>query len=310
MSLTKYPNGISSMGMPIIGGNYITTGDVYFADSSTGSNGNTGADKSHAFGSVDYSIGKCTASKDDHIFVMPGYSETLTGAAAMVFDIQGVNVVGLGRGSDRPTFLLDAGTTVDIDVTAANVSIKNCLFQAGHGDIVKGFDLSATGFMLDHCEFADFAGNENFVAYILTSAVANACDDLTIIACKAVSPDTGADTHFIKAMEDIDGLTVCNSFLSLGAKNDKAIIHAADGKDFTNCEIMFNTFLRLNASEATAPSAMYSNQTANSGMIAYNMVGNADGDAAKSFDVTGARLVENYSSRAADLNGTIIPAIT
>ena len=42
--------------------------------------------------------------------------------------------------------MLDAATTCDIDVTAADIKIVNCRFGFGHADVVEGFDLSAAGF--------------------------------------------------------------------------------------------------------------------------------------------------------------------
>ena len=100
MGLTKFPNGISSMGMPVIGGAYSTTGSVFFVDSNTGSNGNSGADKDHPFADIDYAIGRCTASKGDIIFVMPGHSETA--ATQITCDVAGVSIIGLGRGGNNP----------------------------------------------------------------------------------------------------------------------------------------------------------------------------------------------------------------
>ena len=78
MGLTNFPNGISSFGVPVLGGGAITTtGSIFFVDSVTGSNGNSGADSDHPFATIDYAIGKCTANKGDHILVMPGHNEAI-----------------------------------------------------------------------------------------------------------------------------------------------------------------------------------------------------------------------------------------
>ena len=47
MSLTNFPNGITSFGVPMMGGMIpSTTGKYYFVNSVTGSNGNEGTDPS------------------------------------------------------------------------------------------------------------------------------------------------------------------------------------------------------------------------------------------------------------------------
>ena len=49
MSLTNFPNGISVLGMPMIGnGPIFSTGDFYFVDSVNGSDTNDGKDKDRA----------------------------------------------------------------------------------------------------------------------------------------------------------------------------------------------------------------------------------------------------------------------
>ena len=136
MSLTEFPNGITSMGLPIVGGRYITSGDVHFVDSATGSNATTrGADTDHAFGDFDYSVGQCTANKGDFTFLMPNHAETVTGAGGITLDVAGASFIGLGRYDQRPRMLMDGATTVTMLVTAADCMVKNMVFAAGHSQI-------------------------------------------------------------------------------------------------------------------------------------------------------------------------------
>ena len=101
--LTNYPNGITSFGVPVMGGGVeipASTGNYFFVHSGTGSDAYDGKNpkvvdrSSGPFATVDYAIGKCTASNGDVVIVMPGHAETLT--AAVTVDVAGVQVIGLG----------------------------------------------------------------------------------------------------------------------------------------------------------------------------------------------------------------------
>lgn len=123
MTLSRFPHGISSFGMPIIGsGGHMTTGNVYFVQYTNGSDGNEGTDPSEPFKTLDYAIGKCTASQGDTIFVMEGHAETTT---AIALDVAGITILGLGVGRTRPTFTATTAASDLIDVTVANCRIGN-----------------------------------------------------------------------------------------------------------------------------------------------------------------------------------------
>lgn len=282
-------------------------GNIFYVDSgATGAaDTNAGTTWATALATIDGAIGKCTASNGDVIFVAPGHTETITAAAGIVFDVAGVTVVGLGTGTLRPKISLTTATTSDIDVTAANVTIKNVVFEAGFADVAVCIDLDATDFTLEDCEFKDSAADKNFVVYIDCDDTANACDRLTVRNCQVFSPDTAND-HFIACVGDIDRLTVENCFVSMGVADGEAIIEASTGKDFTNCLIRHNAFFRLNTANVVA---MESDTTANSGMIYDNYVGTADSDAATPWDVTGARLFQNYQVGVVDASGLLLPAV-
>jgi len=154
MSLTQFPNGISSMGIPIVGGSYLTTGDIHFVDSATGSNAtDRGGDTDHAFADVDYAIGQCTASKGDFIFAMPGHAETGTAAADWALDVAGVSIVGIGNMDLRPTLTLGTSTACDVNVTGANCLIRNIKFVSAINSLINFLDLDVGTFTAEHCHF-------------------------------------------------------------------------------------------------------------------------------------------------------------
>lgn len=135
MSLTKFPNGVSSFGVPMLGGVVpFTTGTYFFADSVTGSNGNDGTSPDAPKATIDGAINACTANKGDIIIVMPGHTEAVT-ATSINCDVAGVRIIGIGEGSLKPTLTFGATTSL-INVTAANCSWQHFRFTAGIGDVV------------------------------------------------------------------------------------------------------------------------------------------------------------------------------
>ena len=201
MSITNYPNGVSSFGMPLIG---MTTGNVWFVHSS-GSNGNSGTDADNPFADIDYAIGRCTADKGDIIFVMPGHTETLTAAGAIDCDVAGISIIGLGTNRSRPTISVSTTAGVDIDIDAENIVIDNLVFDLTGVDAVAAFfDVNQSDFTLQNCEviMADTGGqavhaveggaarahilNNQFLAPVTAGAenaieFVNACDDWRVI---------------------------------------------------------------------------------------------------------------------------------
>lgn len=130
---TNFPNGVTSFGVPTVGGYQIpiTKGTYFFVHSGTGSASNDGLSPSTPLATIDSAINKCTASAMDVIIVLPGHSETVT--AAITADIAGISIIGLGEGLQRPS-VTGNGTIDAITVTAANVTIANLYFPAPSTD--------------------------------------------------------------------------------------------------------------------------------------------------------------------------------
>lgn len=170
MVMTAFPDGVSSFGMPVVGQGVPIARAYKFVCSTYGSNGNEGTLES-PFATIDYAIGKCTASRGDTIIVMPGHTETVTAAAGIALDVAGVNIIGIGEGSIRPTVNFTTAVGASFAVTAANCVVKNILFTGGIDALTNPIHVQAADFTLDGCEWRDVTGQATDV--ILTTAAAN-----------------------------------------------------------------------------------------------------------------------------------------
>ena len=102
MGLTHFPNGVSSFGVPVLPGvgSGIYSGDTFFVDSGAGSDSNLGTFEK-PFGTIDYAVGKCTASNGDTIYVKEGHAEAVTAAGGLDLDVAGITIAFLGAGNGR-----------------------------------------------------------------------------------------------------------------------------------------------------------------------------------------------------------------
>src|SRR3990167_5732659 len=132
MTLTAFPNGISSFGVPIMGSGATlpaTTGTYYFVHSGTGAAGNDGKSSTTPLATIDQAVNKCTADKNDVVVVMPGHAESIAAAAGIDADIAGISIVGLGNGENRPVVTFTTAAGADLDVDAANITISGIVFK-------------------------------------------------------------------------------------------------------------------------------------------------------------------------------------
>ena len=95
----------------------LSTGNRFFVDSgATTTGGDTaghGTSPDAPFLTLDYALSSdvCTASNGDIIYVMPGHAEAIISAADIACDLAGVKIIGLGEGSDKPTFTFTTCST-------------------------------------------------------------------------------------------------------------------------------------------------------------------------------------------------------
>src|SRR5574341_216941 len=199
MPMTNYPGGfaqgVSIRGVPVA---MTHPGKVYWVGNGTasvqddvvaGSNGNKGT-FNRPFGTLDYAIGQCKASRGDIIYIKPGHAETISSATALALDVAGVAIIGLGVGTNRPTFTLDTAATATIGVSAANMSMVNCVISANFADIVSAFTLTtAKYFTLYKCDIVATATNMNFLHVIDTNTTTDDAQGLAVVDCNWFEPD-------------------------------------------------------------------------------------------------------------------------
>jgi hypothetical protein len=212
MGLTNFPNGVSSYGVPIVGGYRLVAGSVFWVDSgdTNSADGGDSGTFDAPFATIDYAVGRCTANNGDIIYVKPGHAEVVSAAGGLALDVAGITVVGIGDGAAQPTVTLGTAATADVDIDAANVTVENLHFVAALADIAVCIDVNATDFTLRGCRFTE-ATDLNFKICVQDAAAA-ASDRMTLEYNYANCPDA-ANTHWVNLAGTGNGHIIRNNTL-------------------------------------------------------------------------------------------------
>lgn len=150
---------------------YDIKGEVYYVDSNTGASTNGGKSWDNAMATVDQAINKCTANRGDIILIAPNHAEDIDANTDLVPDVDGVYIIGLGEGTDRPTFTFKTDTGANIPISGDNVTIKNILCISDIDSIVAGITVSGSDADLDFT-WRDVTDKEA-ITIVLTTADAD-----------------------------------------------------------------------------------------------------------------------------------------
>lgn len=165
---TNFLNGVTIRGIPIL---QLHPGKIFWVNNSGvlpeggvgGSDGNKGT-YLQPWSTIDYAIGRCTANRGDIILVMPGHTETITAADAILLDIAGVALVGVGNGLKMAEVEFNHADAT-IGVSANNVSIVNMRLNSTITAVTVGINVKAdvSGVTITRCLFdVDTAGTDEF----------------------------------------------------------------------------------------------------------------------------------------------------
>jgi len=213
-----------------------STGNRFWVDSSGSDSAGYGKSPEAPFASLDYASTQCTANQEDIIYVMAGHTESVVNATDCNLAVAGVRVVGLGTGTDRPTFTFTTANTAVMTVDAANVTLDNLILVCGKDGQTIMMDVNADDVTVKNCELRNDATYQA-VTMLDINGGANGADRAKVLGCKFISATAGA-TAAIELGEAEDGVelvgnNIFGDFASAG-------IHNPTGKTLTNLLIKGN----------------------------------------------------------------------
>ena len=118
--------------------------DVILVDSNNGVDTNTGKDHwSNALATLDAAIAKCGADNADKILVAPGHTEEFTTTGNKItYDVDGITIIGIGKGDNIPTFTFSTSTTATMLLSGNSIKIKNLKFKCNIDSLVTYLTVS------------------------------------------------------------------------------------------------------------------------------------------------------------------------
>jgi hypothetical protein len=221
-------------------------GDLWFVDSTHARAANAvgmGRDPDHPFATIHYANTQAADNNGDVIYVAPKHAEDIDAAGAITLDKQGMRVIGLGIGDDRPT-LTWSDTVSTLAIDDCDILVKNFRFVQGINTIVVMVDVNGDDFTLLEDEFVEAAGLAAVSFVDLDGGGANACDNFKMIRCRAVQHTAGAD-QVVDIAQIHDGIEIRECVMDVDCVN--ACIYS--GSAHTDCVIAENYLHNRNAGE-------------------------------------------------------------
>lgn len=252
------------------------------------------------FSTIDAAIGACTANAGDTIFVLPGHTESVT-STSLNCDVTGVNIIGLGNGSNKPN-LTFAATDSTINVTAANCKFKNFKITAGIGDVVTAF-LHATAAQNTVYEDIEFGQSSTFnFINCYTLGAANISDGCKWERNYLVTTDAGQLALCITAAAQ-NNLKFYNNFVRHAAA--AAGLLTAGAAELLGLDVRGN-FVQTGQTDGSVGVLVITTGTASSGCIVDNDMKTADAAANVAIPIASKVYAARNYIAGADEVGTVV----
>lgn len=281
-------------------------GEIWFVSSTAAGTGDTvghGKNPDSPFATLAYAFSSDLVASGDVVYVLPGHAETIAAAGGITQDIAGVKVIGLGWGSNRPTFTWSATASTWV-ISAANSVVKNILTTSTIAGVVKLFNISAANAHFDAVDYAE-DGTTDALQFILTTA---ACDGLRVENCNWYRGTTAASalSQWIKLV-GVDNAVIRNNFLNSKGYATSNPINSAVAVVTTEClnlQVLDNRFYDSNSTGNVSILGI----TNCTGIVARNVVGTSKTATAGAIVPGSMFCFENYASNEVAKSGFLEPA--
>lgn len=184
--MSNLNNAVTQYGVTELGNLFlsVTGGAVFYVGPATQISGMGDVGQGIAgrsFTTVNAALAACVAGRGDVIFVLPGYTENVAGANAWSnWAASDVTIIGMGRGTNRPTLTWTAAASTVL-FSVANSRLLNCqLYLAGpHVNgaaltVTAPITVSAAGCEISNCRiFWGFDADQLVGIGITTTAAAD-----------------------------------------------------------------------------------------------------------------------------------------
>lgn len=272
MSFTNFPNGITSFGIPVLGGGGIpaTYGKVWFVDYDNGSDDNDGKSMETALKTIAYCVANKVVSNRHDVVLLSAYSEH-TLSAMLNITVNRTHFVGLDA---RNGFGMGARTRISLTATTGATNIAT-MQNTGVGNTFTGIKFSnastvAEGLysvaeggeytVYDRCEFYKSTDlDETAAAEVLNNGDSVQWLNCTFGSTTNIVADNKIRPNMLLTRETITG-KVCRDniisnciFLVKAAGTEAVRIYGANATDVERMLLVKDSVFLSNALGAATP---------------------------------------------------------
>ena len=221
--------------------------NVFFVDNehtnaTDAADGRHGHSPDQPFKTYDYAVGKCTASQNNIIIVMPYSVERYTAAGSVDVDVSSITTIGLGYGPARPKFIFDhADATFVVGRDGDGATFMNLVWQASVTGVTVGIQIEDGA---DNISFVDCEVPEGEAAvdeFLTTIDVVTEANDLSLIRFRAHSADAAGATTFLDIGDGVVTRLLVQDCLLYGDWGTACFF-----SDQSNIDVMFNNTVMVN----------------------------------------------------------------
>lgn len=217
----------------------LTPGNVWFVSSVTGVAGG-GYIAEAPLPTLQAAIDLAEANKGDVIFILPGHAENIAAAGGITCNKAGLRIIGLGVGSNRPTFTWTA-TAATWLISAANVAVENIRCTVGIDEVVSLFSVTAANASLDKVDFFETATFQA-IQFLLTTAAA---DGITVRGCRHAQATAAGSAQKWLQLVGVDDCEIVDNALFLTLNNAAGSVAISGSTALVRGRIARNTIVQL-----------------------------------------------------------------
>ena len=272
-------------------------GNDWYVNSASNATSNSGDGSTPASAKTTLAAALALALSGDRIFIAAGHTETIATAAGIALSQSGVTIIGLGNGSNRPTFTWSA-TASTWTIAGSNNIISNIRCTSSVDEMVVMFQVTGSNVVLDRVDHF-----ETTSAQTIAFATFATGTDCVVQNCAHYQATAATATQIWITATSNTRFKLLNNIFMLALKD------AAAGAVFfgvTSTNILLQGNVVKMTGGTTLVSAFLSLNTT-TGMVAYNVIGAPVTANTTINDMPGCFSFQNLCTNALDTSGILDP---
>jgi hypothetical protein len=271
-------------------------GNDWYVNSASAAGGDG---SSPASGKTTLAAALALAASGDRIFIAAGHTETVSAASYITWSQSGVTVIGLGNGSNRPTFTWSL-TTSTIVISGSNNILSNIICKSSVDEMVLMFSVTGSNVVLDRVDHVETTSVQTIAFAAFTTGT-----DCVVQNCNHYQATAATATQiWITATSNTRFKLLNNTFML-------ALANAAAGAVFfgvtcTNV-LLFGNNVKMTGGTTLLSAFLSLNTT--TGMVCYNNLAAPVTAVTTVNDMPGCFSVQNFCVILVDKSGILDPVV-